>query len=89
LRDLYIFVYSMNGQVLAHGGNPAMLGRQMLDAKDARGKEFVKERLSIASSKGKGWQDYMFLNPETKEVESKTSYIVKVEDCIIGCGIYK
>ncbi|HKO88103.1 MAG TPA: methyl-accepting chemotaxis protein [Burkholderiales bacterium] len=89
LRDLYIFVYSMSGQVLAHGGNPAMLGKQMLDAKDAKGKAFVRERIEIASTKGKGWQDYLFLNPETKEVESKTSYIEKVDDLIVGCGIYK
>jgi methyl-accepting chemotaxis protein len=89
MRDLYIFVYSMNGQVLAHGGNPTLIGKGMLDATDARGKAFVKERISIATSKGKGWQDYMFLNPETKEVESKTSYIEKVDDMIIGCGVYK
>lgn len=89
LRDLYIFVYNLNGQVVAHGGNTTLIGKQMIDAKDPHGKAFVRERIEIATTKGKGWQDYMFLNPETKEVESKTSYIQKVDDLIIGCGIYK
>lgn len=88
-RDLYLFVYDMNGTVLAHGGNPKLIGQNMLDARDADGKTFIRERIDIASREGHGWQDYMFRNPETGENESKTSYIRRVDNVIMGCGVYK
>ncbi len=88
-RDLYLFVYDTAGNVLAHGGNPSLVGKSMIDAKDAGGKQFIRERIEIALSQGSGWQDYMFNNPESKMVESKTSFIRKIDDMIVGCGIYK
>jgi len=88
-RDLYLFVYDTSGKVLAHGGNPSLVGKSMIDAKDANGKLFIRERIEIAQAKGSGWQDYMFNNPESKIVESKTSFIRKVNDMIVGCGVYK
>lgn len=88
-RDLYLFVYDMNGNVLAHGGNPALVGKSMIDSKDGNGKAFIRERIEIAKAHGSGWQDYMFNNPESKMVESKTSFIQKLDDMIVGCGVYK
>ena len=32
--------YDMNGQCLAHGGNPKMVGKELIDLKDADGKAF-------------------------------------------------
>lgn len=87
--DLYIFVYDLQGKCLAHGGNPKMIGKDLSDLKDADGKAFVKERIQIAKTKGSGWQNYKWTNPVTKEIESKTAYIEKVDDVIIGCGAYK
>ncbi len=88
-RDLYLFVYDLGGKVLAHGGNPSLVGKSMIDAKDANGKLFIRERIEIASAHGSGWQDYMFSNPESNVVENKTSFIRKVDNMIIGCGVYK
>lgn len=88
-RDLYIFVYDMNGKVLAHGQNAKMIGKDLSDLTDPSGKAFVKERIEIAKTKGKGWQNYQFSNPTTKKVEDKTAYIEKVDDFIVGSGAYK
>lgn len=88
-RDLYVFVYDMNGKVISHGQNAKMIGKEMIELKDADGKYFVKERVEIAKAKGKGWQDYKFTNPLTKSIEHKSAYIEKYEDMIVGCGIYK
>jgi len=88
-RDLYIFVYDLNGKCLAHGFNSKMIGKDLLEMKDADGRYFVKERIEIAKTKGKGWQDYKFTNPLTKKIELKTAYIEKVDDLIVGCGVYK
>ena len=88
-RDLYIFVYDMNGKCVAHGFNQKMIGKDLVDMKDPDGKFYVKERIEISKTKGKGWQDYKFTNPISKKVENKTAYIEKVDDLIIGSGAYK
>jgi signal transduction histidine kinase len=88
-RDLYVFVYDMSGKVMAHGLNLKMIGKELIDMKDADGKEFVKERVEIAKTKGSGWQDYKFTDPLTKMIEHKRAYIERHGDLIFGCGIYK
>ena len=88
-RDLYIFVYDTNGKCVAHGFNQKMIGKDLLEMKDPDGKYFVKERIEIAKTKGKGWQDYKFTDPITKKLEPKSAYIEKIDDLIVGCGIYK
>jgi len=88
-RDLYVFVYDMNGKVMAHGQNLKMIGKELIDMKDADGKEFVKERIEIAKTKGSGWQDYKFTDPLTKQIEPKRAYIERYGDLIFGSGIYK
>ena len=37
-RDLYVFVYDMNGVVLAHGENPQLVGENRIDLRDQDGK---------------------------------------------------
>jgi signal transduction histidine kinase len=88
-RDLYVFVYDMSGKCVAHGFNQKMIGKDLVDMKDPDGKFYVKERIEISKTKGKGWQDYKFTNPVSKKVENKTAYIEKVDDLIVGSGAYK
>ena len=88
-KDLYIFVYDLNGNNVAHGANINMVGKNLLNAKDGGGKYYVRERLELAKNKDKFWQDYKFFNPMTQKIESKTSYREKVGDLIVGCGVYK
>jgi len=88
-KDLYIFVYDMNGKCLAHGANQKMIGKDLAEMKDPDGKFYVKERIEIAKTKGKGWQDYKFTNPVSKKIEHKTAYIEKTDNFIVGSGIYK
>jgi cytochrome c len=88
-RDLYVFVFDFNGKTLAHGTNPKLLDKNLLDLKDADGKMFVKEFVDVAKSKGKGWVDYKWPHPATKVIEAKSTYVEKVDDMLVGCGIYK
>ena len=87
--ELYVFVYDLEGKVLAHGQGAQKVGINQMKAKDPDGKEFVIERIQLAKSKGKGWHDYKYLNPATKKIENKTSYIELWEGLIFGAGIYK
>jgi len=74
---------------VAHGADAGRVGKDLIDAKDPDGKLYVKERVDIAKSKGKGWQDYKFMNPATKKVEQKTSFVERVGDVIVCAGAYK
>ncbi|HEX8955808.1 MAG TPA: cache domain-containing protein [Burkholderiaceae bacterium] len=88
-RDLYVTVMDMNGKELAHGSNKKMQGVDLIELKDTDGKSYIKERIELVKSKGKGWQDYKFVNPVTKQIEPKSMYFEKFEDVIVSCGVYK
>ena len=88
-RDLYVVVYDMNGKVHAHGQNAKMVGKELIELKDADGKAFVKERVELAASKGKFWQDYKFTDPVSKKVLPKAMYCERLDDVVTCAGIYK
>ena len=88
-RDLYATVYDMAGKVLAHGANNKMVGKDLIELKDPDGKEFVKERVNLAKSQGKFWQEYKFTDPVTRKILPKEAYCEKVNDAIVCAGVYK
>ncbi len=88
-RDLYIMVYDMKGVNRAHGANPKLIGKDLLELKDADGTYIVKSFIDTGKSKGKGWVDYKWPNPVSKAIEAKSTYIEKHDDVLIGAGIYK
>ena len=89
--DLYVVVYDLTGMVLAHGANTKMIGKDVIDLRDSDGKFFVKERVEMMSKSptAKGWQDYKFMNPVSRQIEPKSMYLQRFEDVMVGCGIYK
>jgi cytochrome c len=88
-RELYLVVYKMDGTAVAHGTSPKMVGKNMLDLRDADGKEHIRERVEIAKTKSAFWQDYRTLNRENKKIEPKSMYCERAADLIVCGGIYK
>ncbi len=90
-KDLYIVILGFNGEVLAHGVNKGLIGKNMMEVKDPNGKAFTRDMIDVAKAKGAGWTDYMFTNPVTKKVEPKSTYTERIPgfDGVIGVGIYK
>jgi signal transduction histidine kinase len=78
-----------DGMMYAHG-RPAVVGKNMLELKDASGKFFVKD-MAIFAREGRkpGWVDYMFQNPATGKIEPKSSYVIPFDDFYVGVGAYK
>jgi len=74
---------------MAHPVNPKLIGKNLFNETDSKGKLFRKEIVELAKTKGSGLVDYTYLNPVTKQEESKTTYIQKEGDLIICCGAYK
>lgn len=89
-KDLYVFSGSMEGVALAHGANDKLIGKNMLELKDAEGKPFLKEMRDTAA-KGGGWVEYEWAHPQTKKTESKITYTKKMAnyEAFISVGAYR
>jgi hypothetical protein len=88
-RDLYITVFDLSGKTLAHGANARLVGKDNINLQDANGKFHIQERMEIAKSKGKGQQEFAFLNPMTKQIEPKLMFFERMDDIVVACGSYK
>jgi cytochrome c len=88
-RDLYPFIYDMNGICVSHGARPALIGKNLIDLKDQDGKYLIREMLDIAKGPAGGWVDYKWPNPLTNKIEDKTSYVEKMGNYFVGVGIYR
>lgn len=88
-RDLYVIVYDMNGKCLAHGANPKLPGKDLIENQDTDGKFYIKERVELAKTQASFWQDYKFTNPTTKKIEPKSTYCERTGETVACVGIYK
>ncbi len=87
-RDLYIFAYDFNGVSVAHGANPKLMGKNLIDMQDADGRYLIRGLMDTAR-KGSGWYYYKWSNPITKKIEDKMAYVLKIDNSLwIGCGVY-
>ena len=85
--DLYIFAYNPNGTIIAHGGDPKLIGQDFTGVQDPDGKYFAREFIKIGPEGG--WVDYKWMNYTMKKVQAKTAYLKRIDDVIVGCGAYK
>lgn len=88
-RDLYVFCFDLDTVTTAHGGNPALMGKDISKLKDADGKSFTLEILDVAVKSGSGQVDYKWVNPTTKKIEQKSTYVRRLGDNACGVGFYK
>jgi signal transduction histidine kinase len=87
-NDLYVTVSDLNGTSLAHI-NPKMMGKNLIDLRDADGKYIQRERIEASQKQATGWQDYKFYNPVTKKIEAKHTFWEKHDNLLFACGAYK
>jgi cytochrome c len=87
-RDLYVIVFNMEGKCLAHGANPKMVGRELIDHQDVDGRPYIRERIEMMKKQATGWNDYKFRNPVNSQIEPKTSYNERYKDFVFVCGVY-
>jgi cytochrome c len=88
-RDLYPFIYRLDGVNVAHGARPALVGKNLLRIKDPDGIPLIRMMAEIANGPGSGWIDYKWPSPITNAIEDKTSYIEKMGDYFVGVGVYR
>ncbi len=90
-KDTYVFMMDTDGVMLAHPMKASLVGTNMMETKDSKGKLFFQEFATVAKESGEGWVDYMWPKPGATEDSEKTSYILLVPDTnvMVGAGIYK
>ncbi len=89
-RDLYVFVYDLQGLNRSHGANKALIGKNLRGMKDVDGKLLIDEMIKLVSAGGEGWVDYKWQNPVTKKIEDKSSFVKKAAgDLFVGVGVYR
>ena len=87
--EYYISAFDVHGIRVANGSDPASRGENIYDIRDADGKQHVRTIIDKAKARGKGWEDYKWINPLTRRIEPKSVYFELVDDIIITCGIYR
>jgi len=88
-NEFYIFVINQQGKMVSHGNLPKIIGKDVIDMKDADGKYLFKEMLAATNSKNSAWVNYKWPNPSTKRLGDKSTYLERVGEYVIGCGFYK
>lgn len=88
-RDLYVFAGNMQGRLLAHGVLPHLAGKDRMDLQDPDGRYITRERLELLKKSNCVWQNYKYLNPVTKKIENKSTYLERVGNLYIGVGVYQ
>jgi signal transduction histidine kinase len=88
--ELYIFCRDAGGTVLAHGGNPRLMGKNLPGVRDPRGKPSVAESIHIGMTEGHGRLAYLWPNPETRRVEREAAFVVRTADrTVCGSGYHE
>jgi hypothetical protein len=81
--ELSIVCLDVDGVVVAHGGNPKLLGRTLANV---NGQPIGIEVSAFGLAQGHGWLAYPWPNPMTKPIEPKAVYVLKAGDRTV-CGL--
>jgi cytochrome c len=87
-HDLYVFVIGPDNLVVANGQDAGRVGLDLAQVVDSTGKAFGKEMIEKANEQG-AWIDYVWRDPLTQKDVQKSSWIVRHDGYIFGCGIYQ
>ncbi|MFP5324210.1 MAG: methyl-accepting chemotaxis protein [Gammaproteobacteria bacterium] len=87
-RDMYVFALDSQGSYRAFGGKPEKVGSRVQDIPGVDGASLLVSIIAQAELEP-GWVEYDIVNPATGAVQTKMSYVTKVDDLYVGCGVYK
>jgi signal transduction histidine kinase len=85
----YFYVYDFECVNIAHATQKNLLGQNLYDYQDCRGKYVIRE-LSDAAQNGGGFVEYYWIKPGETGEKRKLGYVepIKETDYFIGTGVY-
>jgi len=87
-RDMYVFALDEGGTYVAFGGNPAKINTRVQDIAGIDGAGLL-HAIAEQANQEPGWVEYDITNPTTGRVQTKMSFVQRVDDLYVGCGVYK
>lgn len=90
--DTYVFVQSPVGVELVNPAQPSLEGKNLIDLKDVKGKNFIREEIAAAMTEGSAWQECYWYKPGDNRPVRKQTFVRRVahndETFIVGSGFY-
>ncbi|KQV87692.1 histidine kinase [Pelomonas sp. Root1237] len=88
-RDGYFFVYSLDGHVLMHSRQPDLIGQNLWEMRDPKGRPTIQQLINQAKAGG-GYVEYLWRKPSSSLLAPKLGYVVTVPqwDWMLGTGLY-
>lgn len=85
----YFYAYDFQCVNIAHATQKELVGKNLNDHKDVKGKYVVRE-LSAASKKGGGFVEFYWVKPGSKGEKKKLGYVEPIPGTkyFIGTGVY-
>jgi methyl-accepting chemotaxis protein len=87
-RDMYVFALDAQGSYRAFAGKPDKVGSRVQDIAGVDGEALLASIVAQADIEP-GWVEYDITNPASGRIQTKMSYVCKVDDLYVGCGVYK
>ena len=87
-RDMYVFALDRQGTYCAFGGKPEKVGSRVQDIAGVDGQALLEAIVEQAES-GPGWVEYDIVNPASGAVQTKMSFVTRIDHLYVGCGVYK
>lgn len=88
----YVWVSDMDGVFLLHPVSKKLVGQNQKGLQDPKGKYLITEMLVKLQKSGEGWVAYTWLNPATKTLDPKCSYVKTTtmdgQKVWVGAGVY-
>lgn len=87
--ELYVWVLGTDGVMLASGGSSsALIGRKVMNMRDAFGTPFFYDMLEKAKASDSGVVEYRWLNRQHHKPERKITFFRKVGTRLLAVGYY-
>jgi two-component system NarL family sensor kinase len=87
--DGYFFVYALDGTVLMHSRQAELIGRNLWELRDSRGRPTIQQLIHQAKAGG-GYVEYLWRKPSSSQLAPKLGYVVAVPEWgwMLGTGLY-
>lgn len=90
INDQNLFIHDFSGVMLANGGNPDLVGKNLWEMLDSQGKKAVQEQVKLAKQHPEG--DFLYRNwllEESGKMPEKLTFVMAVPDWewVVGANV--
>ena len=90
-KNSYVVLVEFTGNMLAHANNAKLVGKNMLEAKDASGKPFIQDTIKAVQTRAESTIDLRWGNPNTQKIDNGKMIASRVpgQDAYVGVAYFE